>query len=271
MAIQIGTALNLACVIIGSVVGLFTSYALAGQQYDMLGLSPGMTPDTVQKTISSKYADLTLHETRDESGRNVGSIIALRLESNSQPIERIVVLFTDNNPRAWFLGHEIIFDEHKGPLVTNLHASLITKYGQVSGIYQAPGDHTLWQAVWLFDPSGKQINLPPKTVLTGYVQRGHGSFPCGTETTWFEGDAASAGGIQLGMPGEFSELCGVSIVAKTAAPFNDVDVTRELVVRILDEHMRYLDLKLDDEQKRRLEEKEKAKELENAAKIHSPL
>lgn len=117
-------------------VGPPAQYKIAGRSLDILGIAPGMAPDTVRDILTKAYGNATV--TQDDLG-----IVDKGVTAESQPYTtRIAALKDGDQITVWFatpttgngvveVSRELSFrDETAAPTMQQERAELLDKYGK---------------------------------------------------------------------------------------------------------------------------------------------
>lgn len=136
---------------------------------DIAGLKIGMTPEEARQALPRINPKFKIVES---SGPRWNTLTM----NASVPDERIVLRFTETQPKAWFIGRSIVYPKGQRPTKENLHKDLIAKYGTPT---KATDQHFSWST-----SSPKQSNAP-----TPYDIHGCGQLPS-DEGQWSAGVGA---------------------------------------------------------------------------------
>ncbi len=116
---------------------------------DIVGLKIGMAPEEARLVLGRIDPKLNIVESK------TGNWKLLTMDARNAT-ERIVLMFTETQPKAWFIGRSIIFEKGKGPTRESMARDIIVKYGTPTKTEEYR-TKTLW--VWATSPP--KPNLAP--------------------------------------------------------------------------------------------------------------
>lgn len=136
---------------------------IARSAEDIVGLTIGMTPEEVRLVLPKINPKFKIRESRDQ-GWN-----ALVIEAE-EPLEKLVLKFTESNPKAWFIGRTVAIPQGKRPTRADVSKELIAKYGKpsISNVGNSWGDYFAWG--WASNKHQESDTL--HACAMGPVQRG---------------------------------------------------------------------------------------------------
>jgi hypothetical protein len=221
-----------------SALGLATeSQALSA---DLVGIKLGMNPDQARHAIQTMGAGWSFGVTNAANGK-IDSISATRqAKSWTAMAELVLVQFNASTGAAWYVGHDIVYEEGQRPLYSALIHGYLQKYGTPSYIVprpNVPGDKDYEpEILWSDDASGQSLKST----------RMHSTRCIGDEGRSVPGDTVGGsfpfGARPLSYPDQVPDNCGFTGYVSITRDANNRDLAHTLAVWIADMHSRYIEL-----------------------------
>jgi len=190
---------------------------IAKSTEDIVGLTIGMTPEEARLALPKINPKFKINESRDNNNKWGAIVIEAK-----EPFEHIVLKFTESNPKAWFIGRIVKFQQGKGPTRGDLRNELIAKYGKPSVFY---GGSSSDGFTWAWSSNHKQEFGTISACARGPIELG----------TWAISDAPFL------YQQSVSRNCGKLIEANSAAALlGNNNVAGGVTVSIMDPLMAFV-------------------------------
>ena len=157
-------------------VGPPAQYKIAGRSLDILGIAPGMAPDTVRDILTKAYGNATV--TQDDL-----SVVDKGVTAESQPYtSRIAALKDGDQITVWFatpttgngvveVSRELSFrDETAAPTMQQERAELLDKYGKAGSDAAAISSGEVQLMAWSYH--GNAATPCPKSSCRAQLSEG---------------------------------------------------------------------------------------------------